>query len=61
METMEIKVDCEEYCAGCPNKENELREDVLYADNMMRCVEQVIACKHIGLCRHLKSYLKKWS
>ena len=58
METMKVKVDYELYCVGCPNKESELREDVLYANNMVRCAEQVIACKHIGLCRHLAEYLK---
>lgn len=58
MGKMEIDVEFEPYCAVCPNKENELREDVFYADNMMRCAEQVITCKHIGLCRHLKEYLE---
>lgn len=59
METMEVKVDYEPYCAGCPNKESKLREDIFWTDGIIRCVDQVIACKHIGLCRHLKEYLEK--
>lgn len=58
MGKMEIDVEFEPYCAGCPNKERELRENVVWADGIARYIEQEITCRHIDLCRRLKSYLE---